>query len=151
MDGHLQHATLELPESDLLPRRAGAYAGHVDILGKAVRVDVSRAALKALSRHGFPLIAEMELYFSCLIRKQVLFREFTRAVSQPDDCSRVIPGLYATFRAVTTKHCRVADVTGKPPVEAMPVKKPRPFVPDWLSIDFRAGQWRGEYGFSRSL
>lgn len=148
MHGHPHQAGLALP--DTVASHKSAYSGHIKVLGKPVRIHITRAALRALSRHGHPVIAEMELYFSCLIRKQVLFSEFTGPAAPSEDCTRVLPGLYASFRAVTTKHCRIADTDGKPPVEAMPIREPRRFVPDWLRIDFRRGKWKGEYGFSRN-
>jgi len=47
----------------------------VKIQGKMVAVTLSNTALKALSSRNKMLVAEMELYFSCLIRKQVRFKE----------------------------------------------------------------------------
>ena len=47
----------------------------VDIEGKTVSIKTSAAADRALSERGQPLLAEMELYFSCLVRKQVRFHE----------------------------------------------------------------------------
>jgi len=55
------------------------------------------------------------------------------------------------FRAVATQQCRIKDVGDKPPVETMPIHKPERFVPDWIKIDYRAGQWVGEYGFKRTI
>jgi hypothetical protein len=85
------------------------------------------------------------------VRKQVRFRELPADESADATLTRVTPGLYASFRAVCTRHCRIVDVSGKPPVETLPVKKPDLFVPDWVKIDFRAGKWLGEYGFERNI
>ena len=43
--------------------------------GRPLSLTVSQRALAQLARRVSPLILEMELYFSCLIRKRVLVRE----------------------------------------------------------------------------
>ena len=43
----------------------------IEILGKQVLVEWSSSADKKLQELAEPLIVEMELYFSCLIRKAV--------------------------------------------------------------------------------
>ncbi len=130
---------------------AKAWSGEVAIQGKPVSVDITRPAVKALAGQQFPVLAELELYFSCLVRKQVRFRALTGFEQVSTGYARVLPGLFASFRAVCTQHCKIADVDGKPPVETLPVKRSGLFVPDWLKLDFRAGQWLGAYGFKRTL
>lgn len=128
-----------------------SYSGKVAIQGKSVNIDITRHAVEAITEHQYPILAELELYFSCLVRKQVRFRELRQPDRNSSGYARVLPGLFASFRAVCTKECKVADIAGKPPVETMPVKKPGQFVPDWIKVDFHAGQWIGEYGFERSF
>ena len=125
-----------------------SYSDRVDILGKPVQFDISESALRALPRNRYPILVELELYFSCLIRKQVRFREIVQLEDAAKQYTQVVPGLYSCFRAVTTQHCSIADVGESPPVQNMPVKKPARFVPDWAKIDYRSGQWLGEYGFA---
>jgi len=148
-----QSQLLNLSIGDQVPDRrltASSYSGVVNLNGKQVLVAVSADAVTAVADSRLPVVAEFELYFSCLVRKQVRFREISGVAPEDSDYSRVVPGLYATFRAVTTKHCAIADSGDKPPVEAMPIVHPERFAPDWIRIDFRNGQWRGEYGFART-
>ena len=49
-----------------------------------------------------------------------------------------------------TKHCQVADYKGTPPVTDFVFKNQKPYVPEWLNIDFVNGEWTGEYGWSAS-
>ncbi len=42
---------------------------------KTLEIRLTRAARKALARRDTPLVAEMELLFSCLLRKRVHFGE----------------------------------------------------------------------------
>lgn len=115
----------------------------VTVQNRLVAVRLSAAAERALGHEAAPLVAEMELYFSCLIRKQVRFHpggETSGAVP-------VAEGLYVRFRPVMTRGCSVAEGGEQPPLTDFPIAKPEAYVPHWLSIDYRQGQWAGEFGF----
>jgi hypothetical protein len=43
--------------------------------GRAVAIELTQAANDALAQRSTPLLAEMELYFSCLVRKKVRFHD----------------------------------------------------------------------------
>ncbi len=146
--------TLNLSIGDQVPDTRLAsktYAGVIDLLGKQVFIDLSSDAVRASAENAMPIICEVELYFSCLVRKQVRFREMSALAADENNYTRVIPGFFAGFRAVATQQCRIQDVGDKPPVETMPIHKPERFVPDWIKVDYRAGQWIGEYGFKRTI
>lgn len=114
----------------------------IEILGKSVRVEWSEAAEKALNKLTTPLLVEMELLFSCLIRKAVRFRQD----SQSDNFVFVTPQLKVGFRPVMTKACRISDLGGaETPLADFPIKKPSAFVPKHLFIDYRRGKWSGEF------
>lgn len=116
----------------------------IEVNGKPVAVELSRAASNAIEQRTRPLVVEMELYFSCFIRKRVLFCD-GRA---DDERSRFPQGLSVHFRPVMARACRVADVHGAgPPLTDFPVAKPAVFVPHWLRIDYRGGRWHGEFGY----
>ncbi len=112
-----------------------------EILGKTIQVEWSAAADKAMNELAAPLMAEMELYFSCLIRKVVRFG----AGAATRYSVAVTPKLTVCFRPVVTKACSVSEVEGEPPVEDFQIVKPEAFVPKKLHIDFRRGQWVGEF------
>lgn len=114
----------------------------IDILGKKVDVSISPAAVEALSARDTPLIAEMELYFSCLIRKKVRFRENTDG-----ELIQVTEALAVRFRPVMTESCSIDYEGDEPPVTDFPIKKPQAFVPHWLKIGFKNNQWIGEFGY----
>ena len=114
----------------------------IELLGKKVTVSLSHAAVSALSNRSKPLIAEMELYFSCLIRKKVRFRE-----NMEGDLINVTDQLAVRFRPVMTKTCGVDYEGDEPPLTDFPIKKPESFVPHWLKIDFKKNEWIGEFGF----
>ncbi len=133
-----------------IQRLKAGFTGIVELHGKPVNVRLSPAAISALNHlpdGQTGLIAEMELYFSCLIRKRVLFSRVDTRIQDTEQRKQVVPGLYISFNPVTTKECRISDNPNGPLTEAMPIKEPGRFVPDWISIHYRSGQWKGEYGF----
>ena len=116
----------------------------VSVNNRPMSVRLSAAAERALRGESAPLVAEMELYFSCLIRKQVRFHRG----EQPDDAVAVAEGLYVRFRPVMTRGCSVAEGGEAPPLTDFPIARPEDYVPHWLRIDYRAGEWAGEFGFA---
>lgn len=112
-----------------------------DILGKTVVIESSESADRAMAVLSEPLIVEMELYFSCLIRKAVRFNR-TNAIKFS---VQVTPKLVLGFRPVATKACNISEIDSAPPLDDFPIVKPEAFVPRKLKIDFRNGQWWGEF------
>ena len=114
----------------------------VKIQGKTIAVSLSNSAVKALAMRKHMLVAEMELYFSCLIRKQVRFKENIEG-----ELVNVSEQLAIRFRPVMTKSCGIDYEGNEPPLTDFPIKKPESFIPHWLKIDFRKNEWIGEFGF----
>ncbi len=116
----------------------------IRIVNRDLEVRLSAAACEALAARGTPLVVEMELYFSCLIRKRLQFL----SAPHPDAfCAVVDNRLTVCFRPVMTRQCALSDVEGEPPLEAFPIKRPEAFLPKWLALDFRRGAWSGEFSF----
>ncbi len=120
---------------------------NIDIYGRTVAVSVSPEAFGQLALLNNPLLVEMELYFSCLIRKRVLFTPLPENPQQTENIAEALPGLFISFSPVTTKECRIADNPDGPLLKAMPIKEPGRFVPDWIKIHHRSGQWTGKYSY----
>jgi len=118
----------------------------VEILGKKVLVEWSASADNKLQDLAEPLLVEMELYFSCLIRKAVRFGRDAHM----GDFSSAGTRLKIGFRPVMTKACRVSDFEGAPPLEDFPIVKPEAFVPKRLTIDYRKGKWSGDFFLQKS-
>lgn len=110
--------------------------------GKPFRVILSAAAQRALAERSSTLVAEMELYFSCLTRLMVRFYD-----SDPDaTATRINDHLAVRFRPVVSQRCDLHEVAGKPPLTDAPLARRAPFVPHWLRLDYRKGKWLGEFG-----
>jgi len=112
---------------------------------RILSVSISDRAAQQLARREAPLHIEMELYFSCLIRKRVNFGELERpALSSAGFANNAV----ISFRPVMTRHCAVSEVEGEPPVEDFPLTAAERFTPHWLRLDYRHGHWEGDFGFS---
>ena len=115
----------------------------IQIAGKPITVTISNAAQKALTQRQSPLVTEMELYFSCLIRLKVRFRE-------RNDTAQLVeasPGLWVAFRPVMTQSCGIDYEGDEPPLTDFPIQRSDAFIPHWLRVDYRRGQWQGTFGY----
>lgn len=108
-----------------------------------MKVEISNRATRALSKRKEPLYVELELYFSCYIRKRVLF------LSEPSlegmDMESPTDKLRLQFRPVMTKACKVSESRVDPELETFPIARPEEFKPKHLFLDYKRGKWIGEY------
>ena len=117
----------------------------VEILGKKVLVEWTKNADKKMQALTEPLAVEMELYFSCLIRKAVRFGADAHAAN----FAFATPQLKIGFRPVMTQSCNVSDFSGEPPLTDFPIVKPEAYVPKRLTIDYKNGSWTGDFFLQR--
>ena len=121
----------------------------LEILGRAIRFEISKTASKLLKERKAPLFVEMELYFSCLLRKEIRIREAAREESLEQFSARFSDVLHVSFRPVMTKSCSVSSCAGgSPPLSDFPIEKPQSYVPKWLKLDYKKGEWCGDFGYS---
>ena len=118
------------------------------MMGKQIQVEISNKAAKQLSNRVNPLFVEMELYFSCLLRKEIRIRESAREQMDEAFIAQFSDNLHISFRPVMTKTCSVSSCEGEaPPLSDFPIKKPQSYVPKWLKLDFKKGEWCGDFGY----
>ena len=115
----------------------------VNIHDKPVNIRVSSRAIQALDNRKDELFVELELYFSCLIRKSVIFHQQKKI----DNMTPVTDKLRIGFHPVMTRGCGVSELNGEPEKSDFPIHEPQNFVPKWLQIDYKNGDWLGEYGY----
>lgn len=117
----------------------------VELVGREVNIELTRAASKQLASMESSLKLEMELYFSCFIRKQVRIRQTLDTKYQ----AVVSDKLEIGFRPVMTRVCGLTDTddNGKTPLTDFPIAKPECYVPHWLKLDYRKGEWQGDFGY----
>jgi hypothetical protein len=116
---------------------------NVDFHGKTVQIELSKSAQNHLAQVQQTLFVEMELYFSCLIRKKVRFNS-SRA---QENATPVTEHLAVSFHPVMTRACHKDYEGDAPPLTEFPIAKPAPYVPRWLKIDYKGGDWWGEFGY----
>lgn len=119
---------------------------NIDILyeGKPVTLHLTRAAEVALRQRTTPLVVEMELYFSCFVRKRVRFHTVVRNDRNVVAATNLCVG----FRPVMTEQCRIDATTGEEAaLTEFPIARPAAYVPHWLRIDYKHGEWHGEFGY----
>ena len=115
------------------------------IRGRQLRLNISRSASARLAQRSTPLLLEMELYFSCLVRKRVHVRESAAGF----DVIELGEKLRVWFRPVVTRTCAISECEpGRPPVTDMPVTGPERYFPHWLTLDYRHGQWHAMFGYA---
>lgn len=113
------------------------------INGKSVVVEWTSIADREMAKRHSPLIVELELYFSCLVKKFVHFREDSRGkpvVAASDK-------LHLYFRPVTSTACsfEVAERLGRQPEIEIDSKAVRRIAPKRVSIDHVDGEWCGSF------
>lgn len=120
-----------------------AQSNTVRINGRAVAVEWSKAAARELAQRTQPLVVELELYFSCLVKKFVHFHE---TVPQRETVP-VSDKLAVFFRPVTSTACsfEIADRLGRQPEIELDNPNVRKMAPKLVKIDFVRGGWQGNF------
>jgi len=115
----------------------------VTINGKPVTVEWTRSAGRKLAERSHPLVLELELYFSCLVKKFVHFHE-DAAGRAP---SHVTDKFDLFFRAVTSTACTmdVAERLGRQPEIDLDTVAVRKLAPKRVRLDCRKGEWRADF------
>lgn len=111
-----------------------------------LQLHLSPAAEKAVANLDEALVVELELLFSCLVRKRVRFPRQAPADGRLIHVSN--PKLAIHFRPIATRHCRLEEIEGEQETELLPLAKPEAFVPRWLHLDYQNGQWSGDFGYA---
>ncbi len=113
-----------------------------------LRVEIGAAAQRALAARSEPLRVEMELFFSCLIRKRLRFDQ-----QPPNGVAPIAtsghPLLVVWFRPVVARHCALPDdaVLDELPLMDFPLERYDAFHPRWLRLDYRGSAFGGDFGW----
>lgn len=125
---------------------------YIEMLGKQIVIELSHKAKQQLNNLETPLLIEMELYFSCLIRKQIrVYEELSERLADKargQFSVQFTDMMHIAFRPVMTKACSVSSCDGdSPPLSDFPIKNPHSYIPKWLKLDYKKGQWFGDFGY----
>lgn len=114
---------------------------NVDIRGKKVAILYSKRAEKALKQRKHALIAELQLYFTCVVQKRVIFHEQTDI-----DTIKVNEKLEIAYNTVQSDACGPAEFAEKHPVKKeLNSKGATSMRPSSFKVDFKNGEWIGEF------
>jgi hypothetical protein len=119
------------------------YRRTVQLEGREVEVRWTRRAERALQASPQPLIVELQLYFSCVVKKRVVFHQ------QADFATTRVNGrLEIAFRPIASRACDPGEFALHYPagkdLSAGPAAR---MIPRSVEIDFRRGDWEGQFGY----
>lgn len=113
------------------------YNATVLLRDKNLLVSWTKRADQALRNRSQPLFAEMQLYFSCVVKKRVLFHD-----TSTDPSVSVNPNLAISFRAVPASSCSPEEFARNYPIDGeFDSQAAKQMRPSQLNIDFKNQQW----------
>lgn len=116
----------------------------IELHGKPCQIRVSKAAEKALLNLSSPMLVEMEVTLACMIRKQVHFRE------NGVNSSGVIVTRLLQVCVTSGEHCAATSSGNEQSVNTLPpITNWSALIPKWLNIDYRSGEWAGDFGYNK--
>jgi hypothetical protein len=117
------------------------YRETVNLNGHELQVSWTRRADKALRQRSQPLLVEMQLYFSCVVQKRVLFH-----VESEHEYVPVSDSFKVCFRPVEALSCDPEHFAKHHPVKRQfSSRSATRMFPTRLSIDHVKGGWHGEF------
>ncbi len=119
---------------------------NVHINRREVEITWTRRADTALHRLQQPLIIELQLYFSCVVKKRVLFHR------QVDFETIAVNGkIEIAFRAISSAVCNPKKFARDYPegknLSAGPASR---MVPRVVEIDYRNDEWEGQFALCKA-
>lgn len=108
---------------------------------KKLLVRWTKRAEQQIQKRASPLFVEMQIYFTCVVQKRVLFHDHLE-----HDTQAVNDKLNITLRPVQAESCDPIEFANNHPVshEYTSIAAKR-FRPSELKIDFKNDQWSGEF------
>ena len=129
----------------LLDRWLHSYRHHRTVVlgGKSLKVEWTDRAEHALRESSQSIIVEMQLYFSCVLKKRVLFHADSEL--ETIDVGSFIK---VVFRPIQSKACDPQEFADNYPLgRVLDSPAASKMIPAKLSIDFHRGQWQGQFGY----
>ena len=130
---------------DLIDRWLNPYRYNIDspFRGKNIRIYWTQRAEQALASRTDSLLIEMQVYFSCVVKKRVLFHDRAKPEAQ-----RINDKILLTSRAVQSGSCSPEEFARHYPIkQELTSDNAKNMVPTLLKIDYKNKQWCGEFSF----
>lgn len=125
---------------------ATPHAQTIQLKQRNMKISWSHAADRALSGLTRPLYVDLQLHFSCLVKKRVIFHS---EPPQPNAAGfvPVSDRLFVRFSPVTSVACSLEEGVGGQPVQPVETASVEKMIPRFVYLDFHRGHWRGKYRF----
>ena len=124
-------------------RNRCVYRQTVAINRRQVEVGWTERAERELQRRARPLVVEMQLYFSCVVKKRILFHD--RA---DFDTVAVNDSLRLGFRPVASAVCEPREFAANyPAARVLSNDRASKMVPRRVEIDCKRGVWQSRYTY----
>jgi hypothetical protein len=121
-------------------RKQNIYQDNVNLSFGLLKISLTASARRALEKNEQALFVEMQLHFGCMLRKELDFS--TRASG--NDYVEVAQGLYVGLKTfMGDEACRIEKKQTNVNQSGDLIGTPR-----WLTIDYRKGQWSGDFGLT---
>jgi hypothetical protein len=119
------------------------YRHRVQINRRPLELRWTERAERELDSRGQVLIVELQLYFSCVVKKRVLFHQRANFATTPVD-----DRLEIAFHAIASAVCDPNEFALNHPAgrDLSPGPAAR-MVPRIVDIDYRAGHWEGQFRY----
>lgn len=119
------------------------YQRLVPLRGKTLLVRWTTRAEQELARRDAPLQVQMQLYFSCVVKKRVLFPEAGEILH---DGIALDGRLVIQLRTVQSDRCDPVSFAANYPIQAeLDSGQAKQMRARELRIDYRQGHWQGEF------
>jgi len=118
----------------------------VNVRGKDMLIQWTERAHLELQRRETSLIVEMQLYFTCMVKKRVLFLENIISKNYKFDSIKVNDLFSIAFHPVEAQSCDPKEFARDFPVKrkfdsSASIK----MRPSYLEIDYKEGDWVGDF------
>lgn len=114
--------------------------------GKPFLLQWTERAQQKLQQRDRPLIIELELYFSCLVKKFVHFHE--QSVVAEQELTPVTEQLTVWFHPVHSVGCAIDEAPNRQPHQDVDKKNLVAVFPKRAVLDVKQDGWIGEYFFT---
>ena len=119
------------------------YPQRLQIDGREIELRWNKRAQRELERRDTPLLVELQLYFSCVVKKRILFHDSADFDSHP-----VNPSIRLAYRAIASAACDPNEFAASfPGARELTTDAAKSMLPRYVEIDYVRGGWQGRFSY----
>lgn len=122
-----------------------SYSKNVIINGKTLCIEWTDRADSALRERKQPLNIEMELFFSCNVKKMVNFHDTQDDIVNHSVLHNITDNIKVWFHPVISNYCSVGETELQHSKGDVDIKNLHNYYPKKLNIDFKNNCWEGSF------